>query len=53
MSCRAHHGYDDRDVILGTNNLGRGSSRDRGGISSVWNCWMGRYPDRACFSAVT
>jgi hypothetical protein len=23
MSCRAHHGYDDdRDVILGTNNLG-------------------------------
>jgi hypothetical protein len=22
MSYRAHHGYDDRDVILGTNNLG-------------------------------
>ena len=35
--------------ILGTNNSGgnppRGSSRDRGGISSVWNCWISPFPD--------
>ena len=42
--------------MLGTNNLAAtlcGSSRDRGGISSLWNCWMGRLPGRACFSSVT